>query len=344
MIGSQLLYSLVAVGLLSGCASAHFTDKDVDKWQPTIVSTEPPDKLFWNSTPKTFTSNIGFNDFKSIIPAYNGKENLLASWNPAPGNVKNNPTFVIIHGGHGVVATNAGEALWLRKQFNANILILDSFWSRGIKENWATKTQYGANMRALDALSAGKWLRDVQKIDTDKLFLMGDSQGGWTVLRTFTNETLFANEGKNLYRGGIALYPYCESNGTSYAPALGPYYNPVIIFTGGKDTGTPVEKCDKSIFYQATEWTHYPEATHAFNTTNRGLRQRAVDGECSRALNIYNKFAVCRDDKATYDMRRKIVEFVSKLTDMSFEKQSKIMRDTDWDPSHEHVMNKGLIR
>jgi len=340
MFKTKLLISCIVVALLSGCASAHFTEKNVDDWQPNIVSSTPPNKLYWNATPKTFTSNIGFSDFKPIIPTYDNKGKLLASWNPGPGNIKNNPTFVIVHGGHGVVATNAGEALWLRKQFNANILILDSFWSRGITENWATKTKYGANMRALDALSAGKWLRDVQKINTNKLFLVGDSQGGWTVLRTFTNEPLFINEGKNLYRGGIALYPNCESNGSSYAPTLGPYYNPVIIFTGGKDAATPKERCDKSIFTQATEWIHYPEATHAFNTTNRGLKQRAVDGDCDRALNIYNKFLVCRDDKATYDMRKNIVKFVSKLTDMNFEKQSKIIEDTDWDPSVEHFLNK----
>jgi hypothetical protein len=35
-----------------------------------------------------------------------------------------------------------------------------------------------------------------------------------------------------------------------------------------------------------------------------------VDGECGRAMNVYNQFPVCRSNATTNDMRSKIEGFV----------------------------------
>ena len=36
----------------------------------------------------------------------------------------------------------------------------------------------------------------------------------------------------------------------------------------------------------------------------------AVDGECGRALNVHNRFPICRSDAATADMRNRIIAFL----------------------------------
>jgi dienelactone hydrolase len=142
---------------------------------------------------------------------------------------------------------------------------------------------------------------------------MGGSQGGWTVLRTFTDEPFIVEQARGLYRAGFSLYPNCNSKGWRDDPALGPYWGPVLVFTSGKDTATPPERCPTRVFKDAAAWTHYPDATHGWDTSNRGAHTPSVDGECGKALNIYNQFAVCRSDAATNDMHTKIKTFIEGL-------------------------------
>jgi dienelactone hydrolase len=258
------------------------------------------------------TIKVNLAPMRPIIPTYNNKGNLLASWTPHPQGVANRPTVVIVHGGHGLTPGDFATAVWARDQLGANTLVLDSYWSRGQDENWATYTRLGANARTLDAIAAGKWLLK-QGVDQKKLFLMGGSQGGWTVLRTFTDEPFIAEQARGLYRAGFSLYPNCNSKGWRDDPTLGPYWGPVLVFTAGKDTATPPERCPTRVFKDATAWTHYPNATHGWDTSNRGAHTPSVDGECGKALNVFNQFAVCRSDAATNDMHTKIKTFIEGL-------------------------------
>ncbi|MBM3556717.1 MAG: dienelactone hydrolase [Alphaproteobacteria bacterium] len=252
---------------------------------------------------------------RPLVPAFNGRGHLLVSWNPHPAGAQDRPTFIVTHGGHGLNPTNFATALWLRRTLGANVLVLDAYWSRGREENWQTGTNFGANMRALDAIAAARWLRDVQRTDPSQTFLLGDSQGGWTVLRTFTNEGFWLDEVRALYRGGIALYPNCKVDWTSRYPRLGPYLAPVAIFTGGRDTATPIADCARAVLTGAARWIHYPDQTHGWDVANRGAHTPAVDGECGKAMNVYNNFPVCRSDATTADMRDKIVAFVTDILD-----------------------------
>jgi dienelactone hydrolase len=166
-------------------------------------------------------------------------------------------------------------------------------------------------MRMLDALAAAKWLVNQQGVDSKSLFLMGGSQGGWTVLRTMTNEPFMVKE--NLYRGGISLYPNCDVNNTKHAPRLGPYHSPVIVFVGDKDTATPYQRCSKKVFTEASKWIVYEDATHSWDVANRGPAFPATNGGCLRAMNVYNQFQVCRNDTVTADMQKNIVNFINSL-------------------------------
>ena len=299
--------------VMAGCATT-MTVADVERFQPPIVAQQAPERPLKGAySLANNTRKVGLADMMAVVPAFDGKGRLLASWNPHPSGAGGRATFVIVHGGHGLVPTNFATALWLRDAFAANVLILDSYWSRGREENWETRNAYGANMRALDAIAAGRWLRDTQGVDTRRLFLYGDSQGGWTVLRIFTDEPFLRSHVEGLYRAGIALYPVCRTDGSPLAPPLGPYIAPVMIFTGGRDTAAPVHECRSSVFASAAQWKHYPDQTHSWDTSNRGAHTPSVDGECSRAMNVLNRFEVCRNDATTTDMRGRIQAFVNSL-------------------------------
>lgn len=170
-----------------------------------------------------------------------------------------------------------------------------------------------SSTRALDAIAAARWLRDTQPIDRSRLYLYGESQGGWTVLRLFTDDPYLRGEAEALYRAGIALYPNCLAQGTPDSPTLGPYRGPVIVFTGGRDTATPIQPCDRGVFSRASQWVHYPDQTHGWDVANRGAHSPAVDGECGRAMTVYNRFPVCRSNATTEDMRQRIRAFVDRI-------------------------------
>lgn len=299
------LLASTAVVLL-GCAT---TGIQIERFQPPITVQETPRhhiNLYNNTT------RVGLAPILAQVPAFNGQGKLMASWTPHAGGARGRPTFVVIHGGHGLGPTNFASAVWLRKTFGANVLVLDSYWSRGRSENWATRTQYGANMRVLDLIAAGRWLKETQGTDASMTFVWGESQGGWSVLRAFTDDAFIRSHMQGLYRGGIAAYPNCFSHGTPEAPTLSPYFSPVIIFTGGKDTATPIAECPSSVLRSASKWVHYPDQTHAWDVANSGAGDPPIDGACGRARNIYNQFPTCRSDKTTEDMRTQIREFVSR--------------------------------
>jgi dienelactone hydrolase len=303
---------ILSVCIIAGCATSDFSDSDINYFQSEITTDIAPERPLdvYNLYGNTVTA--GLTEFKAIIPSYNGKGNLLASWTPNPAGTAGRPTIVIIHGGHGLVPTDFSYAVWAAKELNANILLLDSYWSRGRQENWLTWTKYGVDMRVLDVIAAGRWLQ-IQGIDKDKLFLMGGSQGGWTVLRTFTKTPFIEKNLKGIYRAGFSLYPNCNSKGTRDDPTLGPYWAPVLVFTGGKDVATPPSACPTRVFKEAHEWTHYPLGTHAWDTANRGWHTPAKDGECSNALNIYNKFIMCHSRSITEDVYGKIKNFIKSV-------------------------------
>ena len=321
----RLLLLVVASLSLATAVWAADDVVDIAKFQPPIVQQHAPNiQHRWSIDGNQ--QRTGVARFASIVPSYNGKGNLIASWNPRPGRVAERPTFIVVHGGHGVSPGNFASAEWLIRELDANVLILDSYWSRGKTENWLTWTPLGVNMRMLDAIAAARFTK-TQGADPQNTYLYGDSQGGWTVLRTMTTGHSVAAEVKSLYRGGIALYPNCyakeswlssipnKETDKTFAPPLGGYALPTIIFTGSEDTATPIAQCnvDKAL-KSAYAWHHFEGATHAWEAPSDGAGRPSVDGKCSKADNIYNRFAVCHSNKFTAITRREVTAFVQKFS------------------------------
>ena len=330
----SMLLGVASMSITTIIRAADTDTVNVDKFQPPIVNQSAPvQQHSWSIPDSVRAARVA--GLTAIVPSYNGKGNLIASWNPSPRawRLSDRPTFIIMHGGHGLSPANFASAEWLIRELDANVLLLDSYWSRGRNENWRTWNEFGANMRMLDAVAAARFTRS-QGADPKKTFLVGDSQGGWTVLRTFTAGHSVEHEVRSLYQGGVALYPNCPSgdkwydrlpvgavNGREFVPPLGPYSMPVAVFTGSIDQATPVSECkvDKTL-KSAYAWHHYEGATHAWDAPFGGIGSRnPIDGACTKAENIYNRFPVCRSNKYTDHMRQEIEKFVQQHSAMATE-------------------------
>jgi dienelactone hydrolase len=288
----------VFIALLAGISiSANaFWRNDYDE-PPPIIRTEPPNlqevqKLkFGNRALNEQPPRYGLAQHVPLIPdwskANSGK--LLASWTPSNKEGKQ-PTLVIQHGGvGGPGSTDYGHARWFLAQ-GFNVLVLDSHWSRGFIANWrkidanvsehqSAFSTLGANTRARDAFAAARWLREQPQVDSNRIFLIGGSQGGWSVLRAFTDEKSITEKHKGLFRAGISIYPACWSwqqtpgnRGANVSetlnPKLGPFYAPILLVTVELEppgSATDINACNPKLIQWAEKHIRFANTTHAFD-------------------------------------------------------------------------------
>lgn len=252
-----------------------------------------------------------------LIPAFDGKGFLLASWTPSTK--PDSPTFVIAHGGGGINTTAFQLGADIQAMGDANILIVDSIWSRGRISNGgdsinASGKTLSSNVRMFDLVAAGRWL-STQGVNPTKTYAIGLSQGGWGVLRAFTNDPVVTELVKPLYAGGVSVYPLCEEPGTKHlqVPAdsyvfhkLGPYHSKVLLITGGLDTLTPVSYCSESTLKSVDRWLHWEDVTHSFNESIGGAFKRTTDGTCQTMVNGFGTHKFCYNEKRVKQMMNEI--------------------------------------
>ena len=268
-------------------------------------------------------TNWGQGEITPLIPAFDGKGFLLASWTPSTN--PDAPTFVIAHGGGGIGSTDFILGADLRAMGDANILIVDSIWSRGRITNTGDRSSNGgdsikasgktlsSNARMFDLVAAGRWL-STQGVNPNKTYAIGMSQGGWGVLRAFTNDPMITELVKPLYAGGVSLYPPCEEPGVTNfhsVPAtdfeyhkLGPYHSKVLLITGGLDTLTPVSNCSDSTVKSVYKWLHWEDATHSFNESIGGAFKRTTDGACQTMVNGSAFLGTLKSHQFCYNEKR----------------------------------------
>jgi len=301
---------LLACTILAGCSTAGpLKVEDYNIENITIRTTVVPDAEKW----KRATTQWALGDITPLIPAFDGKGLLMASWTPSKN--PDAPTFVIAHGGGGIGPMLLFMGADLRALTDANILILDSIWSRGRISNGGDSIQrsgytLSSNARMFDLVAAGKWLA-TQGIDPKKTYAIGESQGGWGVLRAFTDDPTIAKLVKPYYAGAVALYPQCgkiETNVFVYHQ-LGPYHSRVLLITGGRDTLTPVAGCSDVSVKSTERWIHWEDATHAFNIGTHGLFKRPVDGVCKTITNSLGTHPFCYNERRTNEMLTEIKNF-----------------------------------
>ncbi len=308
--------------LMSGClalaACAHpdpslpVTLDDYGAENTTIRVQAVPNAERWQRG----TAHWGLGDIRPLIPAIDGKGMLMASWTPSTE--PNAPTLVLAHGGGGIGPMLLIMAADLKAATKANILILDSIWSRGRSTNGGDSVPLSgrtlsSNVRMFDLAAAGRWLA-TQGVDPKRTFAVGESQGGWGVLRTFTDDTTITRMVKPHFAGGVALYPQCDKvePHTFTYHRLGPYHSPVMVITGGLDTLTPVAYCSKVTLESAERWLHWDDVTHAFNIDTHGMFRRQVDGACQTMVNGLGTHKFCFNERRHQEMVQEIKRFIEK--------------------------------
>ena len=301
---------------LIGCSSTgQITPEDYSRENITIRAQHVPDEIRWRRA----TELRGLGEIKPLVPTFDGQGLLMASWSRSAD--PNAPTFVIAHGGGGIGGMLLVMGADLVTFLNANVLILDSIWSRGRKSNGGDSIpQSGrtlsSNARMFDLAAAGRWLSN-QGVKPEKTYAIGESQGGWGVLRAFTDDPGIVSLIKPYFAGGVALYPVCEEPGTKHTEEnnfvfhrLGPYHSPVLIITGGRDTLTNISYCADKTLKSAARWLHWEDVTHAFNIDTHGLFVMSVDGTCKTMVNGFGAHQFCFNRRRTNEMMEEIREFV----------------------------------
>ena len=304
-----------AVGESGPLSTLGFADYNFEN---TVIKTNViPSSDFY----KQLATFWGLGTLEPVMPAFDGKGLLIASWTPSTK--PDAPTFVLAHGGGGGIgATEFVLGADLILKTGANILIVDSTWSRGRISNGGNsiatsgKTM-SSNARMFDLVAAGRWL-STQGVNPNKTYAIGMSQGGWGVLRAFTNDPMITELVKPYYAGGVSLYPLCEEPGTKHTEEknftfhkLGPYHSKVLLITGALDTLTPVSYCSDSTLKSVEKWLHWEDATHSFNQSMGGAFKRTTDGACETMVNGFGSHQFCYNEKRVNQMLDEIRVFSS---------------------------------
>lgn len=355
-----MIQRLLLVLSVLACSNSYawFFNTDYPEPPPIVRNTPPSaeESIRLNFGQRSFDDQVvrfGLNRFKPLVPDWSTKKSghLLVSWNPNY-NGQRNPTVVLQHGGVGGPGyIDYGHGAWFKSQ-GYNVVVLDSFWSRGFIANWRKldasvsshgrhMSELGANTRARDAFATAQWLRTQPEVDPNRVFLIGGSQGGWSVLRAFTDEKSITENYKGLFRAGVSIYPVCWSwqqtpghHGTGVPeklnPRLGPFYAPLLILTVGLEPpggATDMNTCDPNIFKSATKHIRYPDQTHAFDAEPPPGQPR---GRCIYSMNPHwcgasggrdalgnckgsPKADMCEDTNATEVARQDMHTFLEKF-------------------------------
>lgn len=137
------------------------------------------------------------------------------------------------------------------------VLNLDSFGPRGtgggVLCSSNRELRHALVYRQSDAADALRYLRSLDSVDRDNIYLLGQSNGGSVAI----DAAKMAG-----FRAVAAYYPWCGSLGGSKVALKAP----LIIFAGGRDDWTPAWECrgrrarDKTLTL-----VEYPKAAHSFD-------------------------------------------------------------------------------
>ncbi len=300
--------ALITLLVLTSCANAN-ESKIYNRAAPLVEQ----EKIHNPGRFLTAFERSGLGPMLQQIPAH-GQGMLMASWTPS-ANPASSPTFVILHGGSGVGSMHIKMAHDFRREYNANVLILDSHWSRGRRSNVGPDYRTYSRMisatdRVYDLLAAGQWLAQTG-VDSKQVYPVGESQGGMVVMRAFTDGTAFANDVRRHFAKGIVLWPACQwwDSDHTRAHPVGPYHSPVIVFSGGKDYGSPITECPAH--RQAQQHIHWEEATHAWMIATHGPFEPREDGNCGAKSERSNRtFDICYSESRTQETWRLVRSFI----------------------------------
>lgn len=206
------------------------------------------------------------------FPSEDGTQLNALQFEPERSPTPAKPAIVLLHGCSGLTAQNGKmfrrDRDWAERLAAAGFIVVlpDSFGSRGLGSQCAeSKRGINPRGRAADAFGTLAYLRARTDIDKGRIFVMGWSNGGSTVLRVAgaTHAPQFTR--------AIAFYPGCK-------PLLAEGWSPRIptsILQGVEDDWTPIEPCE-ALAQRGGNVTldAFAGAHHDFDAPDQPLRQR----------------------------------------------------------------------
>lgn len=188
------------------------------------------------------------------------------------------PVVVVLHGCGGLWG-RAGD-LGVRDRAWADILVAsgravlfpDSFGSRGLGSQCRNSARLAraSRERPADARAAFAWLAHRPDVDPTRIYMVGFSNGGSTVLSALRRDAAPAGGD---YRAAIAFYPGCRPQAASarWTPRID-----LLILIGEADDWTPAAPCHTLAEHHADRVTlvGYPGAYHGFDHPSSPVRLR----------------------------------------------------------------------
>lgn len=236
------------------------------------------------------------------------------------------PAAVLMHGCAGLYSRRTGKiaskmhtwAEFLREQGYV-VLLVDSFRPRGLDEICTKRTKLNSvRIRSYDAYGGLIYLQSLAFVSTDRIALMGWSNGARAVLSGIDEDgryrpTSLPHGG---FRAAIAFYPQCRIKYTDN-PVYRPYA-PLSILIGELDDWTPAAHCVQLVrTAQAAgadiEIVVYPGAHHSFDSPNSRVRYRPnvrnrnkPGGCCGATVGSHPEAS----DKARQQVRRFLAQYL----------------------------------
>lgn len=229
--------------------------------------------------------------FPVSFPSADGKTILIGYlWEPK--NEGASPAVVMLHGRAGAYSSAADGCFiantlskrhkmwgrfWADRGYAA--LLVDSFGPRGYAAGFPAGSYSKRpprvsekTVRPLDAYAAIAWLREMESIKSNAIFLQGWSNGAMAALWAMAWEMpkRFRLKPSQTFRAAVVLYPGCEriaQERPDYQP-----YAPLLMLLAGKDEEVAADKCEmfaaavQGRFEPSQLFRHtYPLAQHSFD-------------------------------------------------------------------------------
>jgi dienelactone hydrolase len=187
------------------------------------------------------------------------------------GGVDRVPAVVLAHGCGGLPPVPTGRADELNRMGFATF-VLDSFGGRGIRQTCTGRERINLGSRVIDAYRALEFLARHPRIASDRIALMGFSQGGGvTLLARQTRLQQLWMLGAREFTAYLAFYPAACNR--RFLDEEQVSERPLRIFHGTADDWTPIGPCREYVdrmqrIGKNVALFEYPEAHHAFDNPN----------------------------------------------------------------------------
>ena len=227
------------------------------------------------------------------------------------------PAVVLMHGCHGVSASNRQWAEWFRaRRYVA--LVVDSWTPRGIGNGCRPGPDIPNTERFDDAVGALRWLQSRTYVDARRIGAMGFSNGGVFAMAVINGPSLERARARGLempapgYAASVAMYP-----GGCYSLVNETVVKPLLLLIGDVDDWTPASECAQMIEAMRGRGADativaYPGAYHYFDVEGQAktylddVENRNKPGGCCGATVSY-------DASADADAHRRVEAFFGRF-------------------------------